>query len=59
MPLDLAQIPTKAARTKILWLPLMPWGLLGAKASVERRLLLEKVRKVIVSGYSSQMHMCL
>lgn len=42
MPLDLVQIPTKAARNKILRLPLMPWGVLGAKASVERRISLEK-----------------
>lgn len=55
MPLDLVQIPTKATRNEILWLPLTPWGILGAKASVERRISLEKARKGIVSGYSSQM----
>lgn len=55
MPLDLIQIPTKTARNKILCLPLMPWGVLGAKASVERKISLEKTVNVIVSGYSSQM----
>lgn len=58
-PLDLVQIPEKAARNEILWLPLTPWGVLGAKASVERRISLEKARKVIVSGYSSPMPLCL
>lgn len=59
MPQDLVQIPTKAARNEILWLPLAPWGALGAKISVQRRISLEKARKVIVSGYRSQMPLCL